>query len=168
MRAPALLAVCLTLMLSACGFTPMYAPAASGAGAIGPVQVSQIDGKAGHVLKNELDRILSVESSAGGAPPMQLEITLQETISRLGIRLDQSATRAELRLVANYVLTPPNGGQQLRGSVASVVNYDIPTAAFGEITAQDDARERAAEDLAERFRAELALRMAAQRHARHT
>lgn len=164
MRASALLAVCLTLLLSACGFQPMYAPGPSGAGAIGPVQVAEIDGKAGHVLKTELDRILRVENG-GSAAPMQLEVTLQETISRLGIRLDQSATRGELRLVANYVLTPPNGGQQLRGSVASVVNYDIPTAAFGEITAQDDARERAAEDLAERFRAELALRVAAQRRA---
>ncbi len=157
----------LTLLLAGCGFAPMYAPATSGAGAIGPVNVSQIDGKAGHVLKNELDRILSVERGENVAP-MQLEITLQENIARLGIRLDESATRAELTLVANYVLTPSTpGGQPLRGSVRSVVNYDIPTAAFGEITAQDDARERAAEDLAERFRAELALRLAAQRHGRN-
>ena len=48
----------------------------------------------------------------------------------------------------------------MRGSVFTVVNYDIPTAAFGEISAQDDARERAAETMAQRFRAELALRMA--------
>jgi hypothetical protein len=46
------------------------------------------------------------------------------------------------------------------------VNYDIPTAAFGEIAAQDDARERAAETMAQRFRAELALRMAQARQAR--
>ena len=154
----------LMLLLSGCGFSPMYAPATTGAGAIGPVNISQIDGKAGHVLKTELDRILSVEDGRG-TPPMQLEITLQESIIRQGIRLDESATRAELVLVANYVLWPPNGGQELRGSVTSTVNYDIPTAAFGEIAAQDDARERAAENLAERFRAELALRLAAQRNA---
>jgi hypothetical protein len=41
-----------------------------------------------------------------------------------------------------------------------VVNYEIPTAAFGEIAAQDDARDRAAETLAQRMRAELALRLA--------
>ena len=51
------------------------------------------------------------------------------------------------------------------GSVTTVADYDIPTAAFGEISAQDDARERAAETMAERFRAELALRMAARRTA---
>ena len=153
----------LTLLLAACGFQPMYAPAGGGQ-AIGPVQVSQIDGKAGHVLKRELDRILAVEN--GGAPPMILEITLSEQVTQLGIRRDESATRAELRLIANYVLTPPpNQGQVMRGSVFTVVNYDIPTAAFGEIAAQDDARERAAETMAQRFRAELALRVAQAREA---
>ena len=153
----------LTLLLSACGFQPMYAPAGGGQ-AIGPVQVSQLDGKAGHVLKRELDRILAVEN--GGAPPMTLEITLQEHVTQLAIRVDESATRAELRLIANYVLTPPtNQGQVMRGSVFTVVNYDIPTAAFGEIAAQDDARERAAETMAQRFRAELALRVAQAREA---
>ena len=148
----------LTLLVAACGFSPMYAPAGGGA-AIGPVTVEQIDGKAGHVLKTELDRILSVENN--GATPAMLQITLSEQITPLGIRRDESATRAELRLIANYILTPAApGAQVMRGSVFAVVNYDIPTAAFGEITAQDDARERAAETMAQRFRAELALRMA--------
>ncbi len=148
----------LTLLLAACGFQPMYAQPGGGA-AIGPVNVEQIDGKAGHVLKTELDRILSVENN--GNPPANLRITLSEQVTQLGIRRDESATRAELRLIANYVLTPATpGAQVMRGSVFTVVNYDIPTAAFGEIAAQDDARERAAETMAQRFRAELALRMA--------
>ena len=66
---------------------------------------------------------------------------------------------------ANYILTPPHNGEIMRGSVVTVVNYEIPTAAYGEITAQDDARERAAETMAERFRAELALRMAQARES---
>jgi LPS-assembly lipoprotein len=148
----------LTLLLAACGFQPMYAPSIAGGPAIGPVTVAQIDGKAGHVLKTELDRILAVENT--GAPPMLLEVTLQEQVIPLGIRRDESATRAELRLIANYVLTRPEATQRIRGSLVTVVNYDIPTAAFGEIAAQDDARERAAETMAQRFRAELALRMA--------
>jgi LPS-assembly lipoprotein len=150
----------LTLLLAACGFQPMYAQP-GGAAAIGPVTVEQIDGKAGHVLKTELDRILSVEND--GSPAMNLRITLQERITRVRIRIDESATRAELRLTANYVLTPLEGGRNIRGSVVTVVNYDIPTAAFGEIAAQDDARERAAETMAQRFRAELALRVAQRR-----
>ena len=154
----------LALLLSGCGFSPMYIAPGSGHGAaIGPIDVQEIEGKAGHVLKTELDRILAVEDN--GAPAMNLQIRLTEQVTQLGIRRDQSATRAELRLIANYVLTPPNNAEILRGSVVQVVNYEIPRAAYGEISAQDDARERAAETMAERFRAELALRMAQARSA---
>ncbi|MFZ2031217.1 MAG: LPS assembly lipoprotein LptE [Vitreimonas sp.] len=156
------LIVSLALLLGACGFSPMYAPAGGGQ-AIGPVHVSEIDGRSGHVLKTSLDRILAVENN--GSEPANLEITLQELVTPLGIRRDESATRAELRLTANYILTPPHNAEIMRGSVVTVVNYEIPTAAYGEITAQDDARERAAETMAERFRAELALRMAQAREA---
>jgi LPS-assembly lipoprotein len=145
-------------LLAACGFQPMYAQP-GGANAIGPVQIAEIDGKAGHVLRTELSRLLAVEND--GSPPMDLRITLVERVTPLGIRRDESATRAELRLTANYILTPAQpGARVMRGSVFTIVNYDIPTAAFGEIAAQDDARERAAETMAQRFRAELALRMA--------
>jgi LPS-assembly lipoprotein len=146
----------LTLLVAACGFQPMYSPG-NGA-AIGPVQIATIEGKAGHALKTELDRMLTAEG--GAATPATLEITLEEQASRLGLRRDESATRGELRLVATYVLTPGDGRAAMRGTLSTVVTYDIPTAAFGEIAAQDDARERAAETMAQRFRAELALRMA--------
>ena len=153
--------LCLTLA-AACGFQPMYAPL-DGRAAIGPVHVDSIPGRAGHVLKTELDRILAAEASAGGEP-MRLGISLRESIDRLGIRIDESASRAELRLVANYILDPPQG-RTMRGSVDAIVTFDIPTAAFGEIAAQDDARERAAETLAQRLRAELAMRVAQARAA---
>lgn len=153
----------LALLLGGCGFQPLYATQADGGPAIGAVQVAQIDGKAGHVLKTELERILAVEAGAGS--PMLLEITLSEQVVPLGIRVDESATRAEMRLTANYVLTPADGRDPIRGLVTTVVNYDIPTAAFGEIAAQDDARERAAETMAQRMRAELALRLAQRREA---
>lgn len=153
-----LLASLALVLVASCGFQPMYAPVGGGP-AIGPVTVDTIPGKAGHVLKTELDRILSVENGTG-AEPMRLRIRLSERVSRLGIRLDESASRAELTLIGNYILTPPRGERVIRGSVDSVVTFDIPTAAFGEIAAQDDARERAAETLAQRMRAELAIRLA--------
>ena len=121
----------LALLVAACGFSPMYAPAGGGT-AIGPVQVDEIEGKAGHVLRTELTRILSVENN--GSAASHLEITLVEQVTPLGIRRDESSTRAELRLTANYVLTPPTAAADaMRGSVVTSVNYDIPTAAFGEI-----------------------------------
>lgn len=156
------LIVLMALMAAACGFSPMYAQP-GGQSAIGPVELGQIDGRSGHVLRRELTRLLAVEQNTG-AEPMGLQITLRERIRPLGIRLDESATRAELTLYANYVLTPPQG-RAVRGSAFTIVDFEIPTAAFGEIAAQDDARERAAEALAQRLRAELALRVAQNRRA---
>ncbi|HVV33859.1 MAG TPA: LPS assembly lipoprotein LptE [Vitreimonas sp.] len=153
----ALFASGMLLLLAACGFQPMYAPVGGGQ-AIGPVEISTIEGKSGHILKTELDRILAVENN--GSQPAQLQITLKEDIQSIGLRRDESSTRADLVLTANYIFSPANGGRPIRGSVVTTVSYDIPTAAFAAISAQDDARERAAETMAERFRAELALRLA--------
>lgn len=158
MRALALLALAL---LSACGFSPMYARDAEGRGPIGAVEISTIQGKAGHVLRTELDRLLSVEASG---PAQRLDISLNEQVIGLGLRLDESTSRAELRLRASYVFYPA-GGSEVRGSVFTVVNYEVPVAAFAAIAAQDDARERAAETLAQRMRAELALRLAEARRS---
>jgi LPS-assembly lipoprotein len=162
MRKP-ILALAAAGLLAGCGFQPLYAPQPGGAPAIGAVDVSMIPGKAGHVLRNELDRLLYVEAGAG--PRQTLEISLQEEVARLGLRTDESATRADLTLTARYVLTPPDGGRAVRGTVQSVATFEIPTAAFGEIAAQDDARERAAEVLAQRIRADLALRLAQARRS---
>jgi len=153
----------LATLVSACGFQPLYAPPPSGAApqaVIGAVDIPMIPGKAGHVLRTELDRLLSVEDSVGS--PQRLEIALRERVRRLGIRVDESATRADLYLTARYTLTPATG-RTIRGTVQTVATYQIPTAAFAEIAAQDDARERAAETLARMIRADLALRMAQRR-----
>jgi len=148
-------------LVASCGFSPMYAPGpGGGSGPIGPVQVSMIEGRAGHHLHAELERVLGL--GAGEGPAQRLEVTLVEYVVPLGLRLDASASRAEFQLVANYVLTQPDG-EQIRGAQTSIVNYDIPPAAFAAIAAQDDARERAAETLAQQIRAALALRLAQDR-----
>ncbi|MGD9981266.1 MAG: LPS assembly lipoprotein LptE [Hyphomonadaceae bacterium] len=151
------LVLAVALLSAGCGFSPMYGQLEAGQTPIGPVAVNQIDGRAGHVLRAELTRVLAVERGAG--PPLTLDITLGETISGAGYRLDESASRANLTLIANYVLHFPNGAVA-RGSVSSVAQYSIPASAFGEVALQDDARERAAEVLAQRMRAELAIRVA--------
>lgn len=154
MRGP-LLSLAAASLLAGCGFQPLYAPQINGGPAIGAVSIPTIPGKAGHVLRTELDRVLSVEN---GGEPQLLQISLREDVIRLGFRTDESATRADLILTARYEMTPASG-PVVRGTVTSTATFEIPTAAFGEIAAQDDARERAAEVLAQRIRADLALRL---------
>lgn len=159
-------ALCLAAaMLAGCGFRPMYAASAGGQSPIGPVVIDQIDGKAGHVLKAELEKMLRAERGDGAA--QRLQVSVGESVTGLGFRIDESASRSDLILSANYTLFAADGTQAVRGSVTSTAGYDIPASAYGEISAQDDARERAAEYLAERLRADLALRLS-QARARGT
>ncbi len=157
--APPLLtaALALALPLGACGFRPLYAPTPTGGPAIGSVIVDEAPGKAGHALKMELDRLFDVERGAGAA--QRLSLTVNESVAGLGFRVDESASRSDLTLNASYVLYDPAGNVLLRGTASSVASYNIPSSAYGEYAAQQDARERAAELLAERIRVELALQL---------
>jgi LPS-assembly lipoprotein len=146
-------------MLAGCGFHPMYAPSANGGPAIGPVVVDQIDTKAGHLVKAELEKLLQVERNAGGAP-QRLKVSVSESSAGLGFRVDESASRSDLLVSASYALYAADGKEVLRGAASAGASYDIPNSAYGEIAAQDDARERAAENVAEKLRADIAVRLA--------
>lgn len=144
--------------LAGCGFTPMYAPDATRGGpVIGPVSVATIGGKSGHELKMALDRLLGVER--GAAAPQRLEVKLEEFYGGVGYRIDDTASRADMILRANYVLFDAAGKEAVKGYLESVVSYDIPASAYGEIAAQNAARERAATVMAERIRNEIALKL---------
>ncbi len=156
-----LIAVAL-VALAGCGFKPMYAPT-GGDAVIGAVTVPEIAGKSGHVFRTELTKLLGAER--GSATSRRLEVALTERIGSLGLRVDESATRADLTLIADYVLFDAAGVELFRGAVTQIASYDIPTSAFGEVSAQNDARERAAAMLAERMRTELALRLSQARVA---
>ena len=152
---PALFAA---VSVAACSFTPLYAPQANGAPAIGPVIVDDVAGKSGFALKTSLDKLFDVERGTGAA--RRLSIKMDEGIAGLGFRLDESASRSDLTLSASYVLYDVDGTEVTRGTASAVASYDIPASAYGEVAAQNDARERAADMLAERIRAELAIKLA--------
>jgi len=147
--------------LSGCGFKPMYAPTAAlgtqGA-VIGAVSVPEVPGKSGHAFRTELTRLLDIERGAAGGEK-RLELTVSEQVSQLGLRVDESATRADLVLTSDYKLFSPEGKELIRGRIVVTASYDIPVAAYGAATAQDDARERAGVLLAQRMRTDMALRL---------
>lgn len=159
-----LAAIALVLGLAGCGFRPLHAPPSAPPGAeartpaIGSLTIDTIPGQTGHVLRRELSRLTQVERGRGA--PRRLAVTLSEQIAGLGIRVDESASRSDVIVTANYVLYEPDGTVALRGAVTATAGYDIPIDAFGEIAAQDDARERAGELLAVLLRSDIALRLA--------
>jgi LPS-assembly lipoprotein len=96
-----------------------------------------------------------------GAPTAyQLSVRLEESIAFLALRGDASATRANLTLTATFGLSESASGATVSGgSVRSVNAYDILSteSEFSNRTAQEDARRRAAIDLANQIAIRVSL-----------
>ena len=148
----------LALGVAGCGFTPVYAPAVKGAPTLGPILVGEVKGKSGHELTVALDRLLGAERGSAAAP-RRIEVTLSEYVAGLGYRLDESASRADLVLIASYTVYEPDGRESLKGAANAQASYDITQSAYAEVAAQNAARTRAADVLAERIRADLLMRL---------
>ena len=109
MRTALLLAAALSL--SACGLHPLYAGGGSGAvaTALGQVEVAPIEGKSGWLMATALrDRL-----QATGTPLYRLDIRLDDQISGLGVRRDDSVSRERRVLRARYQLVRLSDGSVL-------------------------------------------------------
>lgn len=154
-----MLSAAMASAVSGCGFRPLYAPVESGS-ALSTIAIDEIEGRAGQSMRTSLDRFFSAGRQRGAEPAYRLSVKLEERLEPLGLRVDASATRTDLNLTANYVVTTVAGAEVFKGQITTTVGYDVPNSAFGEFSAQNDARERAGEVMAELLRAELAARIA--------
>lgn len=143
--------------LAACGFTPLYA---NGAGGAGQVTVAEIDGRSGHMLRKAL-----IQQLAAGLPgieePATLTVILDEELQRLSLRPDEAASRTDIVVDAQYVLEV--GGEAFGAEVSAETSFNVPDAPFADITAQIDTSERAVNLLARRIVDDLRLKLASRK-----
>ena len=161
------LAVCLVLcfvLLSACGFRPLYAPASddrSPVADLAAVTVERIDDRPGQELRNQLVDLLN-PGRLQAPPRYRLEVKLEEELNELAVERSGFATRANLRVEATYTLYPAGGTAPLVRNQSRVVSsYNIGDARFSTLTANEAARSRALRQIAYDIRARLATYFAA-------
>ncbi len=144
----------LALTLAACGFTPLYAGGPAGNG---QVNVEMIEGRAGHALRKAL-----LQEMAAGLPglegPATLTVILDDKLNRLALAPDESATRSDIVVSADYVLTVSDTA--IAGKSAAETSFLVPNAPFSDITAQIDATDRATLVLARRIVDDLRIKLA--------
>lgn len=144
------LAAC--VVTSGCGFSPVYSTNGSG---IGPVTISQIEGRSGYLLRQELDRHAVLEQGATGTPRI-LTIKLVNSFASAALAVDGISARTLYTMTADYTLTPAvSGGAALTGTVTTTVGYESLDQAYGDIALQADAEERAASQVADKVFADL-------------
>ena len=154
------LAAALCLGLAGCGFTPLYASPELGP-ALAAVEVTTPEGRAGALLREQLDDALGHRASL--PPAYRLDVALSELRYPRGVRVDNVATRYEYVLTAAYTLTAAGGGEPLKtGKVRVELTYDSADQPYASVDAQQDAQARAAQEAARRIQIELSSFLAGQ------
>lgn len=140
------------LALAGCGFEPVYAPSSSASLAnSGPVTIFEIEGRAGHFLRQELVRTLG-RGIPGVTGSSTLEIELAESIVRLGFAPDQAASRSDYVGAARWTLRGSDGTLLANGNAREAASFNFADVSYADIAAQTAARERVAAMLARTIR----------------
>lgn len=147
-------------LLSACGFTPLYAEQGVAKG-LADIDVVSPQGRIGFLLHESLDDDLGHDKSA--APAYRLEMSLAQTRGPRGRTRTDVADYYDVGLTVHFTLISVASGRvACSGDVASQVSYDDSGQAYGDIAAAQDADSRVAADAARRIQIKLATWMARQ------
>lgn len=155
MRTAALLCAA-ALALSACGLRPLYSGGSGGTvpSMLASVQVAPIEGQSGWLVSNALrDRLLAGDTTAR----YRLEIQLDDQISGLGVRRDDSVARERRALRARYQLVDlASGAVVLDATAGSDAGIDVVGSEYATIAAERSALERLSGIVADQIVARVA------------
>jgi len=147
--------------LSACGFQPLYSRSQDGslsaAAHMATVRIAPLPDRIGQQLHNLLRDRLNPQGQPRD-PAYELRIELVESRQELSIRKDETATRANLIITANFFLEEvASEGQVLRGLATSTNSYNILTSQFATTYAELDARKRGLREISDDIRTRLGI-----------
>lgn len=148
------------VVLSACGLRPLYGGGGQGAVAqgLGAVEVAQIEGKGGWLMRNALNDRLAAMRSNGAAPRYKLVVRLDDQISGFGLRSDAAVTRERRTLRARFqLIDETTGAQVLDDTAGSDAGIDVTSSEYATIAAEDTALERLSQTVADQIITRIAL-----------
>lgn len=152
-----------SLALTACGLTPMYAGGSSAGVAQGlaAVEIPEIQGRGGWLVKNALDARLGIAGQA--APQYRLDVRLDDSLEALGVLNDDTISRERRILRARYQLVDIATGAILLDTTAgSDAGIDVVSSEYATIAAEQKALENLALEVADRMATQIALALRAQ------
>ncbi|MBJ7447606.1 MAG: hypothetical protein JHC81_08730 [Brevundimonas sp.] len=148
------------LLVSGCGFTPIYGDGGAVGSSLSRIAVTTQDDRLGYRVREQLEDALGRNGAA--APLYRLETAIEQSRRPLGRRIDDTATRYELTVRGAWTLTPLNGGVPVTGVETVTTTYAAADQPYAAIAAQQDGEERAAAELARLIRLDLMRTLSAQ------
>lgn len=136
------------LVLSGCGFQPMYAQPQddSIASQLSDVKIDVIADRSGQILRNYMLDMMTENSSDSNK--YLLKVKLSETIRKLGFRRDETARHEEIAIFANIQLENLETGKiEFTDSLKEVASFSsgpkADTASYSASVAEDSSRQMA-------------------------
>jgi LPS-assembly lipoprotein len=148
----------MAMILSSCGFRPLYQSGGGGdEAALATIEVVRIKDRIGQQLRVLLSEGLAPRGRSARTD-YRLTVTVTERKAGLAIKKDETATRANLTIYADFnlrALHSPRLGA-FSGTALSTISYNILTSDFATLSAERNARNRALRTLAEEIRLRVA------------
>jgi LPS-assembly lipoprotein len=146
--------VLLPLLLSACGFHPMYGNAL--APQLSSIYVEPIAERDGYELRNMLIDLLHSDGVPAGKA-YRLKIVLNENSQGIALRNDATITRYNTTVDARYTLSDVRGNELTTGSQTELSAYNVVNSPYATLMAEQDSTKRAAQDMAQRIQLDLGV-----------
>ena len=154
------------LIVSACGFKPLYGTKGSENITTDflDIRIAPIKGRVGQMLSNELKYLLNPMHEPY-KPKYRLIIDIVQSIRSLAVKKTALATRSNLKLTSQYRLIDTSSLKSLNsGSNAITVSFNIYTSNYATLSAEKDAKKRAVKELAQDIRLQIGAFFMAQNH----
>jgi LPS-assembly lipoprotein len=142
------------LLLAGCGFHPLYGTRT--APQLSSVFVEPIPERDGYEMRNQLIDLFNSDGQEAGKR-YRLKVTLNEASQGIALQNDATITRYNQTLDAKFVLSDAQGTTLYQGEQAELTAYNVVQSPYATLAAQQDSSKRAAQDLAERIRLQLAV-----------
>jgi LPS-assembly lipoprotein len=147
-------AILACLFLAGCGFHPLYGTRT--APELSSVFVEPIAERDGYEMRNQLIDLFNSDGREAGKR-YRLKITLNEDSNGIALQNDATITRYNQTLRARFELEDAQGTVVYHGEQSELTAYNVVQSPYATLVAQQDASKRAAQDLAERIRLQLAV-----------
>lgn len=153
----------LPLLLSACGYTPLYAPSEGAATAashaqIGDVSMAHVEYNVGErrVAQTVSQRLqLAFPNQSADMDTVIVRIT--EDTSTLAVQQTATVQRAQINLKGEVEIQAPEGQTLLKATVRTSASYNVESTPYGTEAGKTSARLTAARNLADEITRRLAL-----------
>ncbi|PQA88180.1 LPS assembly lipoprotein LptE [Hyphococcus luteus] len=145
------------LLLSGCGFRPLYATAEGETPVSRLVAVRTV--AAPDIVAPYIVEALHGRMGAVGdeTPRYDLYVEANEQAQRLAVQIDATVTRYNYRLSARYRVVDSVTGERFEGSARAVTSYNIVSSQYSTLFAERTAIEKAARLLAEEIERDLLI-----------